>query len=894
MPFATGSRVGPYEIVAPIGAGGMGEVWKARDTRLDRIVAIKTSHAKFSERFEREARSIAALNHPNICQLYDVGPDYLVMEYVEGTPVAPVDTSRKLLDIAVQLSDGLAAAHSAGIIHRDLKPDNILITRDGRIKILDFGLAKATDSGAAPSDAASSDATRTIAMAVTEAGTTLGTIAYMSPEQARGNVNLTAQSDQFSMGLVLYELAAGRRAFQRASAAETMTGIIREEAEPLPSAVLPQLRWIIDRLLSKEPADRYDSTRDLYRELRQVRDRLSEATVSGAVPAISVPEQPRRRARGRVLAASLALALLASAVTWFIHPAVGSGQQIVPIEVSWEEPSGFVWSPDGKAFAYGAGARTERRVFLRYLNSPAATPLTRGDESRIPLGWSPDGKRVIISGKNPQGDRPPHAILAVPVFGGEPELVMPVPEERGEAISADGRSLATIRTEEDGTLAIYTASPVGSPLKLYSPAPFKTGTYLNDPKIRFSPDGKSVLLLLDVPGGRQAWQLPYPSGGKMPRRVLNGLPSDGGTPVFSWFPDGRHGVLGLDDEQGQSHLWSVGLYSGSRRQLTSGASSESSPAVSPDGKKILFTQPHAEFMIVSASLTDATVARVISSGLANGMPAWAPHQEKLVYVSARNGPPAIWMRSEGWDRPIVTMVAFPPGTTNWFMTPTLSPGADRVIFTRVAKDQRVEDWISSASGGTPVRLTNAKDAVEVGGSWSPDASRFVYGQIRNRTISLMMVRTTGEAEPATFRANVGGGLPEWSPDGQWIKFRDRDEQGGWSIISPDGKTVRTFGEPKTVEMTFSGDSRRLYGIRIDGNHRYLFSVDIATKEEKTIGDVGKEFTPDSNLNPGIRLSLSPDGKSVTYPAIRRSSSLWMLEGFDQPTWSEQLRERLPW
>ena len=142
MTLALGTRLGPYEILAPLGAGGMGEVWKARDTRFNRLVAIKVSDARFSERFEREAKAIAALNHPNVCQIYDVGPDHIVMEYVEGAPIAPADTARKLLDKAVQISDGLAAAHAAGIVHRDLKPGNILITRDGRIKILDFGLRR--------------------------------------------------------------------------------------------------------------------------------------------------------------------------------------------------------------------------------------------------------------------------------------------------------------------------------------------------------------------------------------------------------------------------------------------------------------------------------------------------------------------------------------------------------------------------------------------------------------------------------------------------------------------------------------------------------------------------------------------------------------------------------
>ena len=181
MDLQPGERLGPYEILSRLGGGGMGEVWKARDTRLDRVVAIKVSREKFSDRFNREARAVAALNHPNICQLYDVGPDCLVMEFVEGAPVAPVDTTRKLLDIAVQMSEGLAAAHAAGIVHRDLKPDNILITREGRIKILDFGLAKA-----AHKEIGQDDATRTSAINLTDPGTTVGTIAYMSPEQGRG------------------------------------------------------------------------------------------------------------------------------------------------------------------------------------------------------------------------------------------------------------------------------------------------------------------------------------------------------------------------------------------------------------------------------------------------------------------------------------------------------------------------------------------------------------------------------------------------------------------------------------------------------------------------------------------------------------------------------------
>jgi serine/threonine protein kinase len=297
MELKSGEKLGPYEILSRIGAGGMGQVWKARDTRLNRFVAIKTSHARFSERFEREARAVAALNQANICQLYDVGPDYLVMEYVDGSPVTPPDSPRRLLDIAVQMSEGLAAAHAAAIVHRDLKPDNILITREGKIKILDFGLAKA-----AHEEIGGEEATRSVTVNLTDPGTTVGTIAYMSPEQARGQKDLTPQSDQFSLGLVLFELASGKRAFARGSTAEIMTAIIREDADPLPAGVPAPFRWIVERLLAKEPAERYDSTRDLYRELRQLRDRLSESLSASAIPPVSAARK-RRPLRGVALIA---------------------------------------------------------------------------------------------------------------------------------------------------------------------------------------------------------------------------------------------------------------------------------------------------------------------------------------------------------------------------------------------------------------------------------------------------------------------------------------------------------------------------------------------------------------------------------------------------------------
>src|SRR5215831_349531 len=311
MAPSPGTRLGPYEILDQIGEGGMGAVYKARDTRVNRTIAIKVSQTQFTERFEREARAVAALNHPNICQLYDVGENYLVMEFVDGAPISRPDSTRKLLDQAVQIADGLSAAHAAGIVHRDLKPANILITSPqskdpGRVKILDFGLAKSVVD-----DSKTDEATRTAA--ITDAGTTVGTIAYMSPEQARGLARLTPQSDQFSFGLVLYELCAGKRAFARDSSAETMVAIIREDAEPLPASTPTALRWVIERLMAKEPGERYDTTRDLYRELRHIRDHYTGTTTSQSEAAVAGPA-PRTRSWHWIAALALLSALLGIAV----------------------------------------------------------------------------------------------------------------------------------------------------------------------------------------------------------------------------------------------------------------------------------------------------------------------------------------------------------------------------------------------------------------------------------------------------------------------------------------------------------------------------------------------------------------------------------------------------
>ena len=244
-------QLGPYQIVGVIGAGGMGTVYQARDTRLNRMVAIKVSEARFSARFEREARAVAALNHPHICTLYDVGPNYLVMEYVEGRPLhGPMPVS-EALRLAIQMADALEAAHRKGIVHRDLKPGNVLVTKSG-VKVLDFGLAKMEEP--APSE----EETARTARPRTEEGTIVGTTAYMSPEQAEGEP-VDARSDIFSFGAVLYEMVTGRRAFRGDTKLSILSAILKEEPEPASSIrkeIPPELGRIIARCLRKDPGRR--------------------------------------------------------------------------------------------------------------------------------------------------------------------------------------------------------------------------------------------------------------------------------------------------------------------------------------------------------------------------------------------------------------------------------------------------------------------------------------------------------------------------------------------------------------------------------------------------------------------------------------------------------------
>jgi len=414
MPLSAGTRLGPYEILAPLGAGGMGEVYRARDTRLGRDVALKILPAAVADdpsrrqRFELEARAVAALNHPNIVGIYDVGEGYIITELVDGESLRGKKFgTRKTLDIAVQIAGGLAAAHDVGIVHRDLKPDNVLLTRDGRVKILDFGLAKVI--GAQKALAA---VTETVTVH-TQPGMVMGTVGYMSPEQVRGR-DADHRSDIFSFGLILYELLAGNRAFAGDTSAETMTAILKDEPPDLPETVPAGLRQIVTHCLEKDPGDRFQSARDLSFALTALSQGSGATSVGGRA------FQPKRLPFALAACAVLAAGMAAG---WALRrPAPlqrWTGVLLGGPELSTNPRP----SPDGHWLAFvSKDADDVMQLWVMKPESGNRIMLThRRDRGYVQqLCWSPDGSRIYYDRWFDQ----PKGIFSVPVLGGEEQTTL--------------------------------------------------------------------------------------------------------------------------------------------------------------------------------------------------------------------------------------------------------------------------------------------------------------------------------------------------------------------------------------------------------------------------------------------------------------------------------------
>jgi serine/threonine protein kinase/Tol biopolymer transport system component len=910
----TPTKLGPYEILSPLGSGGMGEVYRARDSRLNREVAVKILRGDVADdpsrraRFEREAQTVAGLNHPNIVALFEVGNEdgveYTVSELVDGEPLRSLIQPggvrepmplRRVVDLSAQLADGLAAAHAAGIVHRDLKPENIMVTRDGRVKILDFGLARQM---APPTPGSGAPALETILQTqissenLTSPGMVLGTAAYMSPEQARGQ-DTDYRSDQFSFGLIVYEMVTGQAAFSRPSAVETMAAIVRDEAPPLESKVPAPLRWVIERCLEKDPIQRFDSTRDLYQQLRILRDHFSEAfssgvALSGELPATTAAADQaaaKPSAPLWLLAALLILgAAIATPLIWFLKP---SGIDLAkykytPFAMNTANYGYAVWSPDGKSVAYSAKSGDNYPLFLRNLDSPTAVQLTHDHGVAQPIGWSADHSHILYL----WGDEAPIPIrlYAVSSVGGDPQTVMEFnpPQNLWATLSPDGNTAAFFMAGPDHKWSVFISSPVGSPPKPYSPAPFAGGAIFHVPKIKFAPDGKKILLLRAGDNGKdETWILPWPAGSAQPHLVLQNLPIAASTPGISWMPDSRHVLITTVLSPGDpGHIWLADTESKTLTMLTNGTAFDTSPTASPDGKTILYSQYDSDLNIVSMSIPDATTKDLIDTARNESMAAWAANTPKLAYVTDRNGPPEIWLHSaDGADRPLVTLDQFPAGSVKAFMNPALSPDGERVIYTALESSGKSVLWMSSVSGGAPITVTNNAE-MPMSGDWSPDGSRFVFYESGSDR-KLAIVSTSGNA-PSTTLVDLGTGyygmLPTWLPTGDWIAYADAS---GWHLISPDGKQHKSLGDIGALNLAFTKDGKTAYGLHTDGITWSLFSLNVDSGKVTELKQLSDDAAPMSRYNPGTRFSMAPDGKSFAYSTGRSQSSLWLLQGWQQ-------------
>ena len=883
------SRLGPYEIVAPLGAGGMGEVYRARDTRLQRDVALKTlpldvdSDPARERRFLDEARAAGALNHPNILSVFDVGVEgatpFLVTELIEGKQLrdeidrGPVSLKR-LLDLAAQIAAGLQAAHQAGFVHRDLKPENVMVTREGRVKIVDFGLAKSYSATSSLPNA-DSFATRT------DTALIVGTVPYMSPEQAAGG-DVDFHSDQFSLGLILYEMAAGRHPFRRDTAVQTLSAIIGDEPPPLadlPAQVPGPLRWVIERCLAKDPAERYASTADLARDLTMLRARLPEmrAETAGAEPA------SRRRSIAVVGVIGLGIALVALGVAAAVRPQASplGAYTFTPLVTDEVYQGAPAWSPDGKNLAYVSPVDGVLQVFTRSVGSSGRTQVTDTRFDCYDPFWSRDGTRIFYHSLA----RDKESLWSISAAGGEPRLE--VENASRATLSPDGRTLYFSRQGAGdlvGGWRLWFASPPDAEPIRYMQPPFDDASYTHsDVWLRFAPDGSKLLAFLqpaDSARTRQPpkfWMLPWPAG--QPHEVLASVPLPGRAAVsFEWFPDSRRIVMATTDATRGSHLWIADTERGTREVLTATQLSENHPALTPDGNRLAFTSEAVDFDLIQIPLDGSPARPLLATSRSELDPAWSRDGSQFAFVWDRTGRPEIWIRSATgqFERPIVTPDHF-PDDTEMFGSLAFSPDGQRLAYQRLNGTGEYQVWISTVAAAGPPVLLAPGSTYQDAPTWSPDGASIAYVQTVPR-FQLFTTRIGGDDPRLLVERLAPESRPAWSPDGRWVLH---DALEGLSIVSPDGKDPRVISEDVWIAYTWGADSSRVYGLKEADRPRHymMVSLDVATGREEVVNpDLG--IIPPANQP--IRGFSRAGNQGFVTSIARARSDIWQLEGFNRP------------
>ncbi|HYK41271.1 MAG TPA: protein kinase [Thermoanaerobaculia bacterium] len=824
MTLNSGSRLGPYEIVEAIGAGGMGEVYKARDTRLERTVAIKVVPDHLSkdedvrQRFEREAKTISSLSHPHICALYDVGSqdgvEFLVMEFLEGETLTdrlgkgplPVE---QLLRYAIEIADALEKAHRQGIIHRDLKPANVMLTKSG-VKLLDFGLAKAV---AAMSPNSSMTALPTVAPNLTQAGTILGTFQYMSPEQLEGK-DADARSDIFAFGAVLYEMATGRKAFEGKSQASLIGSILRDEPAPV-SVVQPMTPPALDRVvktcLAKDPEDRWQTARDVLLQLKWIQE-------GGSLAGLPAPVAARRKNRERIAwAVAAAFAVAAAALGFAVLRRPQVPLHTVRFEIGTPEEVTSVdaprISPNGRVIAFNAVDTTGKtRIWVRALNALTAQPLAGTDGTTRPF-WSPDSRML--------------------------------------AFFADGKLM---KIDASG----------GPSQKICDAQTGSDGTWSGDGVILF--DGRSTDPIMRVS-----------AAGGIPTVAVKPEPSRKETTVGwpEFLPDGRHFLYLATGAKPDDNLYRVGLLDSTESLPL--APAQTLVTYTPQGY-ILFVRDKTlvaqKFDLKSRKTAGEPIPlaehiATDSVGLARFS---VSRDGTLAYRTGESGTRLLWVDRSGKD--VETL-----GDPAEYHDPALSPSGDRLAFQLDdPRNGKADIWVRDVARGVNSRFTfSSGDSLEP--VWSPDSKTIVFRS--GPGWDLYEKPADGEGQEKLLLHTDEQKIPtDFSRDGRYLVFQSRGKETGWDIwalplfgdrkpfpflktrftevgavLSPDGRYVayqsnasgraevyvQTFPDPGGkwqistaggYEPRWRSDGRELY---YRGDDQKLMAVGIETSPKFTAG-----------------------------------------------------------
>ncbi len=870
MALTPGTRLGSYEILSPIGAGGMGEVYRARDTKLDRDVAIKVLPAHLSSdpdalaRFEREAKAVAALSHPNILAIHDFARDasgvaYAVMELLDGATLRERLASgalpaRKVVQTGVEIALGLAAAHDGGIIHRDLKPENVFVTSDGRVKILDFGLAR-------PAIVAADGTNSPTALRQTDPGTVLGTVGYMSPEQVKGQPADT-RSDIFSLGCVLYEMATGRRAFQRETAAETMTAILREDAPDLPrdtGAAPAAIEPVIRHCLEKQPGERFQSARDLAFALQAL---AGTTTSSGKAPAIVGTGDTIDWRRIPLALIAVSAVLVAAAFfagrAWAPGSATGvtgpvTFEQITDDSGVETDPS---ISPDGTSVAFVRVEGTDSNIYVQRIGGRTAVPVAvdpnrreaapafspdgasiafhdsagsggifvagaTGESARrvtdfgFHPAWSPDGTQLVFCTEaisNPAGRNSMSALWVVPAKGGEPRKITD-----GDAVQPDwspsGRRIAYWAVDT-GQRDLYTIPAEGG-----TRTPVIVDAAL-DWSPRWSADGRYLYFSSDRGGTMNIWRVPIDEATGQttgaPEPVTSGVanaeqPSvsaDGSRLVFRSSQTSTNPVAMSFDPATERV--------GPPRQLLDRTGVLAPWSVSPDGAWLALGNIFESREDVFVSRTDGSgLRRLTDDAFRDRIPTWSPDGKEIAFYSNRTDNYGIWaIRPDGSGlRPLTKE---PSDVANNLLYPTYSPSGDRIVASRARAaatlwfDPRRE-WDEQTPKRVMMDLPDGSFLEPT--AWSPDGRRLAGAvNAAGAPVALGVYDIASATTKKVWDGRVPFASFVWLGDSRRVLFVDPKTQ-GLAVVDVDTGRRRdlTGGLHLVAALAAAPDWRTLYG-----------------------------------------------------------------------------------